>query len=303
MSTSQILEVAIGLIFVYYVLGAVVSFVAQLILESAETRGAALEEKLKKVAGDKSVDLLNLPQIKALQPIRYKNWLGVFGAKTAEKKVEKIPVSMMVDAFFDVTGLTGRPEITGDELTAFVKQLPESEGKQALLKWIKQGVTDINALRGHANDYFSGILNQAAATFKSNARSIVIIFSMILVFALGTDTIQLVRDLWNNAELRSVAATEATLAAQSGNMLNVEDIITSLSNTSMRIGWWQIGDTFPAQGSGFPDWMMFIVLKIIGLSMTTLAVSQGSSFWYDLLKKLTTPGGGGGGSSESSSSG
>jgi hypothetical protein len=209
-----------------------------------------------------------------------------------------------VDAFFDVTGLTGRPDITGDELTSFVNQLPESEGKQALLKWIKQGVTDINALRGHANDYFSGILNQAAATFKSNARSIVIIFSMILVFALGTDTIQLVRDLWNNAELRSVATTEATLAAQSGNPLTVDDIIKSLSDTTMRIAWWQIGDTFPAQDAGLQVWFVFIILKIIGLSMTALAVSQGSSFWYDLLKKLTTPGGGGGGStSESSSSG
>jgi hypothetical protein len=301
MSTSQILEVAIGLVFVYYVLGAVVSFVTQLILESAETRGAALEEKLKAVAGDKSVDLLNLPQIKALQPIRYTSWMGVFGAKIEQKKVEKIPVAMMVDAFFDVTGLTGRPEIKGDELTDFVNQLPESEGKQALLKWIKQGVTDINALRGHANDYFSGVLNQAASTFKSNARSIVIIFSMILVFALGTDTIQLVRDLWNNAELRSVAATEATMAAQNGNTLTVDDIIKSLSDTTMRIAWWQIGDTFPAQGAGFPVWTIFIILKIIGLSMTALAVSQGSSFWYDLLKKLTTPGGGG--SSDSSSNG
>ena len=301
MSTSQILEVAIGLIFVYYVLGAVVSFVTQMILESAETRAFTLETKLKKVAGDKTVDLLNLPQIKALQPIRYKNWLAVFGANTEQKKVEKIPVSTMVDAFFDVTGLTGRPDIKADELTGLINQLPESEGKQALLKWINQGVTDINSLRTRANDYFSGILNQAAATFKSNARSIVIIFSMILVFALGTDTIQIVRDLWNNAELRSIAATEATMAAQNGNPLTVDDIVKSLSETSMRIGWWQIGDTFPAQGAGFSVWTIFIGLKFLGLSMTALAVSQGSSFWYDLLKKLTTPTKGG--SSDSGSSG
>jgi hypothetical protein len=34
---------------------------------------------------------------------------------------------------------------------------------------------------------------------------------------------------------------------------------------------------------------MFIVLKVVGLGLTATAVSQGSSFWYDFLKKLVTP--------------
>ena len=291
MSTSQILEVILGLVFVYYVLGSVVSFVTQMILESAETRGAALEENLKKVAGDKVVDLLALPQIQALRPIRYKNWFGVFGAVTEQKKVEKIPVATMVSAFFDVTGLTGRENIKPDELTNIVNQLPDSEGKRALLKWINQGVTDINTLRDHANEYFSGILTQAAATFRSNARSIVILFSAALVICLGTDTIQIVKDLWSNAELRAVAATEASMAAQQGAAtVDLNQIISDLSSTTIRIAWWQVLDTFP-QNAGAGEWAKFIVLKMIGLALSAAAVSQGSSFWYDLLKKLTGRGG------------
>lgn len=287
MSVSQVLEVALGLILVYYVLGSIISFVTRLILESAETRGASLEQHLKRIAGDKTVDLTNLPQMKALQPIRYKNWLGIFGARTEPKKLEKVPVSTLVDAFFDMTGLTGRAEINADEMTSLVGQLPESEAKQAMIKWINQGVTSINDLRSRTNDYFSGILSQASATFKANARSIVIILSTILVFALGTDSIQIAKDLWNNAEMRTVAAAQASMIAQQegGDAQDLNQIINNLSETNIRFTWWHLQDTFP-QNSGTP-WLEFSIFKFFGLALSTVAVSQGSSFWYDLLKKLT----------------
>lgn len=286
MPTSQIIEVAIGLVFVYYVLGSVVSFVTQMLLESAETRGATLEEHLKRIAGDKTVDLVNLPQMKALRPIRYKKWWGVFGAQTEPKKMEKIPVTTLVDAFFDLTGITGREKIDAKQLINAINQLPESEGKQAMLKWVNQGVTSIDDLRTRANDYFSGVLNQAAATFKSHARSIVIIFSTILVFALGTDSIQIAKDLWGNAELRAVATAEATAMAQADSTAGLDELIQALSDTTMRITWVQIKDTFPKSADALL-WIQFVVLKILGLGITAWATSQGSSFWYDLLKRLT----------------
>ena len=37
------------------------------------------------------------------------------------------------------------------------------------------------------------------------------------------------------------------------------------------------------------DWLKYVVLKLIGLGITAAAVSQGSSFWYDMLKRLTGP--------------
>ena len=51
MSIPQILEVAIGLILVYYFLGSVVSLVTQWINEFFETRAVALEKYLVKIVG------------------------------------------------------------------------------------------------------------------------------------------------------------------------------------------------------------------------------------------------------------
>jgi hypothetical protein len=287
MSFPQIFEVVLGLILVYYILGAVVSTITQIVNESLETRGAALEKYLRQIAGDKTLDLTNLPQIKALRPIRYANWWNVFGAGTEEKRVEKIPASTLVDAFFDITGLTCKTNFSADELTGLLNTLPESEGKQAMLKWVQQGVTDLNDLRGRTSDYFTGVLNQAAATFKARARSIVIILSMLVTLVLGTDSIQLAKDLWADSGLRALAAQQAkAVAAQpQGDVTQVTGLVNDLSIYSVRLGWWQ-AQNLPAQTSPV-NWLVFVVLKIAGLGITAIAVSQGSSFWYDILKRIT----------------
>jgi hypothetical protein len=289
MSLPQIVEVLIGLILIYYVLGAIVSTTTKIMTESFQTRGVALQMYLNKILGDKTIDLTSLPQIKALRPIRYANWWNVFGAGTEEKLVEKIPCSTLVDAFFDVTGLSGKPGLNADELGAVLNQLPDSEGKRAMLRWIEQGVTDINQLRNRATDYFDGLLNQAALTFRARARSIVIVLSLLVTILLGTDSIQLARDLWNDARLRALADVQAKeVAAQPQAQVDITqlaDLINQLQVYSVRLGWWQT-QRVPA-GTGALGWIGFVLLKFLGLGITAVAVSQGSSFWYDLLKRLT----------------
>lgn len=97
MPLPQILEVTIGLVVVYYILGASVSYITKLITETLESRVVGLEKHLKIALGDKFIDLKELPQIMAQRPIRYKNWLSVFTSATESKSVEKIPASLLVD--------------------------------------------------------------------------------------------------------------------------------------------------------------------------------------------------------------
>jgi hypothetical protein len=168
-----------------------------------------------------------------------------------------------------------------------------------MLKWIDQGVTNINDLRNRTHSYFAGVLDQAAQKFKASARSFVIMLSIAITLLLGTDSIQLAKDLWTNAEFRMVTAAQAeTLVQQGGEQLDIDQIIEQLSTLSIiKFGWWQMAGALP-EGSSVGEWASFIFLKLLGLGITTVAVSQGSSFWYDLLKKLTSPtrssGGGGG---------
>lgn len=296
MSISQALEVAIGLIFVYYVLGSIVSLITQWINESFETRGKSLERHLMKIVGDKHVDeFVKLPQLQALRPIRYKNMFSFLTSSTEPKKLEKIPASTLVDSYFDFVGLTSQ-EFKADELKDFINAFPDSEGKQAMLKWVSQGVTNIEDLRKRTTTYFSGVMDQASSTFKSNARSFVIMLSIFLTLLLGTDSIQLAQTLWANASVRAIAVAQAqAVVQQEGTNANVDDLLQQLLDLQIvKIGWWQ---TDLPQTTDPGTWGGFIGLKFLGLGLTTIAVSQGSSFWYDLLKKIVSPskGGGGGG--------
>lgn len=308
MSISQALEVVIGLIFVYYVLGSIVSLMTQWINEAFETRGKSLERHLMKIVGDRHVgDFVKLPQLQALRPIRYKGALGFLTSATEPKKLEKIPTSALVESYFDFVGLTASKEFELDELKQLIGAFPESEGKQAMLKWVGQGVTTVEDLRKRTTMYFSGVMEQASATFRSNARSFVIILSISITLLLGTDSIQLAQTLWNNAGIRALAVAQAELVVRQDDAeARMDDLIQQLLDLNIvRIGWWQT--ELPPAGSSAGSWVVFVVLKFLGLGLTAAAISQGSSFWYDLLKKITSPttsssSSSGGGSSSSSSS-
>jgi hypothetical protein len=302
MSIPQVLEVATGLIVVYYILGSIISLVTKLINEAFETRGKALEQYLIRLVGDQKIeDLINLPQMQALRPIRYKNLLSMFASVTEPKKIEKIPVATLVDSFFDFAGLTANKDkdLNLLQLAELIDKLPESEGKQAFISWLNQGVTNVNDLRTRTTAYFAGVMEQAAATFRARARSFVIILSIGVTVLFGVDTIQLAKTLWTNAELRAIATAQAdAVVAKQGTQADLMELVGNLSAYSFNIGWWRM-EQLPS-GSSAGTWAWFILLKTCGLGITAGAVSQGSSFWYDLLKKLR---GGGGSSSGGSSSG
>jgi len=313
MSIPQILEVAIGLIVIYYLLGSVVSLITQWINEAFESRGKALQQYLIKIVGEKKVeDLIRLPQVQALRPIRYKNFLSVFGSITEPKKLEKIPVAILVDAFFDLSGLSRKKEMDLLQLAEIIDKLPDSEGKNAFISWINQGVTNIADLRTRTTAYFTGLMDQAADTFRARARSFVIMLSIGITLLLGTDSIQLAETLWTNVELRTIAAAQAdAVVAEGGTNADLSDLLDDLGQFPFKIGWWQTQE-FPKS----PDvvaWALFIFWKALGLGITAVAVSQGASFWYDVLKKVSSPvtstssskssGGGSSSSTSSSSSG
>jgi len=198
---------------------------------------------------------------------------------------------VLVDAVFDITGLSGKNGLDAEELLSILEQLPESESRQAMMKWIQQGVTDVNELRNRTRDYLCGVLDQASATFKANARSFVIILSILITLAFGTDTIQLANDLWNSSELRAMAAAQASQVVQSqGADVDISNLVHALGAFSVRLGWWN-PQNFPQQLSA-AELSRFILFKLVGLTITAIAVSQGSSFWYDVLKKISSRSGG-----------
>lgn len=289
MSLSQVLEVALGLALTYYLMGLVVSWMSQFVMNTFETRGRTLEGVLRRIVGGKTLgQLLSMPQIRSLAPVRYQDWRDIFSrnAKLVEKRVEKIPVSNLLDAFFDLAKLD--IAASSEELIELINKLPPSEGKTELLRLANSGVSNVLELRAKMALWFDGLMNQASEMFTALARRYVILFSLALTLVLGVDSIDLFRQLWATPDMRAIASVKAqSYIDQYGYEAETETLLAELEELTIHIGWSSVLKNVPPVDAA-ADFLWFWLLKITGLLMTTVAVAQGAPFWYDLLRKMTT---------------
>lgn len=288
---QEILDYGLPLVFVYFVLSLISSTLSQILMDTFEVRGKTLERFLILIAGENAGDLLNLPQIRALQPIKFKSWFSMFGAQTEPKKLENIPIPILVDAFFSIMGLgNNKKKRSVRDIKTAIRKMPESGGKHALLNWIEQGISNLEDLRSNTKVYFSGLLEQAVATANAHSRSFVISFAVFMVVLFNVDSIQMVRDLVYGpqeeeaARALAVAQAEAILQQEGSDVADINTLIDSLDDLDqIKFGWFSL--TLPRTNSVF-DWAGFIALKIVGLAITAVFASQGSTFWFDLLAKF-----------------
>jgi hypothetical protein len=134
--------------------------------------------------------------------------------------------------------------------------------------------------------WFSGVLEQASNFYKAHARQWVIILSIVVSLLFGVDSIQFSKSLWNNANLRASADAIATAYAKDTSSTDITKLANDLKSFDFQIGWWTAPKDVPQPGAGAQAWIVWALLKLLGLGLTSVAVSQGSSFWYDMLRQL-----------------
>ncbi|MEM9776363.1 MAG: hypothetical protein AAF902_17435 [Chloroflexota bacterium] len=309
MSFSNVLEVALGLSIAYYILGLCVSSITSLILESLNKKSDYLNKYLKKLVGEDSENaisfekLLEMPQIKALSPVN-RDWSGLKGflsnlgrlfslqwAKVdvdlKRKPIEKIPHSNLLSSLFDLLRLN-QESISSSDLNRIVEELPDSEIKTEIENIIQNGVTEVDELKNRLDLWISGFMNQARQEYTALARVWVILISFVVTIFFGLDTIEYGVDLWNNPERRAIAVAQAQASANETNQPeSAGEIIEIANQLNMKIGWWALPNHWPQQGTSVGGWIWYIFLKAVGFLITTTAVAQGSSFWYDNLRRLS----------------
>jgi hypothetical protein len=211
--------------------------------------------------------------------------IGLFTGGTKVYKTDKIPTATFFQAFI---GKAIESKQDFDELNSVVVSaisgLPDnSQLKKDINKLIDEAGKDATQLRDSLESWFDGIMKNASAIFTSHARRIVIALALVVTLFTGADTIDLAQQLWDQPNLRSVAAAKAVEIAE-GNELepDIEVLIKTLNELELdyKNDWWNTRYSTEAPYA--------IPLKALGLTITWIAVSQGSSFWYDLMKKVTS---------------
>jgi len=287
MNISAILEICIGLVLIYYILAVVVSAVTSWFTQGLQIRANDLENYLQELFQNPAQvkKIMGHPLITVLKPIRLTPVIGFFTGSTKVYKTDKIPTATFLQAFIG-KAIESKQDI--DELNNVVVSaiagLPDNSPlKSDINELIEEAGKDATQLRDSLENWIDGVMMNASAIFTAHARRIVIALALVVTLFTGADSIELAQQLWDQPNLRAVAAAKAVEIAK-GNELepDIEVLIKTLNELELdyKNDWWNTRNSLEAPYA--------IPLKALGLTITWIAVSQGSSFWYDLMKKVTS---------------
>lgn len=276
LSISSILEVAIGLALIYYVLSLVVSYISSQILRFTELRAKALEEGLLDLLKDPSMvqKIQEHPLIKLLRPQR----LNFFGPGKKILKVEEIASDTFSMVFLSTltSGVASQPTLT--DIQKAIGQLPDGDLKRSLSEMLNSGVATVQEMRSRIERWFDDTMMGVSALYKQHARRIVIYISLAVALVLGVDSIQISRYLYLEPIARNALVQQANQIVEQEGLAEESAIayLNSLQAMAIPLIW-----SAPLPGSA-EAWLV----KLLGILITWVAIAQGASFWYQNLKKL-----------------
>lgn len=258
---SAILEVAIGLIFVYLVLSTIASYVNEMIAGYFGWRSQDLASGIRTLLADPALadKVLTHPLINGLRP-------------DPKRDPSYIPAQIFALALFDalVPARTGATNLASLRTGAASLSATGPAGP-ALVSIIDSSV-DVQHARAGVEAWFNAAMDRVSGVYKRRIQWVTLAVALGITLVIGADTIAIATTLWQEQGVRSALTGAAQTAAPAG----LEDAVNTLSQFGLPLGWVVL-----------PQTIFGWFLKILGLLITMAAVSLGAPFWFDLLNKIT----------------
>ncbi len=287
MDFPAVFEVILGLLFIFYVLSQISSSLTSWLSRLFEMEAKELRAGLRALLGDsqKFNELMTHPWIEMLRPKQV-----MLSGKTKEKQVKWIPPETFAKVLADILRPPQEGELTLPQewikgIRSTIGQLPEGKAKAHLEKLAGQGVQTIEDFQKNVQDWFNDAMRSVSDVYKQRAQLIVILFAFAFTILGNIDSIAITKALWQAPTARAIVVTMVNeqISAQEADAAgtpefgDVPRLLDTLKVAGVPLLWGQENVPQTAEGWG---------AKLLGLLLTGLAASQGSTFWYDLLKRL-----------------
>ncbi len=266
---SNIIDVAIALVFIYFLLSVIASHVNELIASILSWRARYLEAGIQKMLNEPglAMKVMNHPIIQSL---------------AQGQKPSYIPAATFAMALLDTLGPAAlrNPTVQSaglDAVRAQVVALPADSSRDALLVMIDSAKDDPDKLRALIEGWFNAAMDRVGSVYKRHMQLVTLLVALLITLLFGADTIALADALYKEPALR--AAIGGTVQAGVTQPASAQAVTQTLSQFNLPLGW----------NTPLPDTLVGWLQKIIGFVFTTLAVSLGAPFWFDILKNFTTP--------------
>lgn len=285
---STVLDVIIGLVFVYLLLAIMCTAANEFISGLLKSRPKMLRKALTQLldgqgtSSDKSAgafvqDFYKHPLITGM--MRGNKHPAYLSARTFSTVVTGV-----IAAGNDVA-----PTIQG--LKAGLDSLPDGDVKKVLLALFQRSGNDLESAYKAIEEWFNDSMDRVTGWYKRNSQIWVVCIAIVITVLSNADTIQITKRLWKDPLLRNKVVAEAQNRTKKppptveypdkddptdpkvteGNTVSPqeEELLKGL------LGWQE--KAFSA--ADIPG-------HLLGWLLTILAVSLGAPFWFDMLNKL-----------------
>jgi hypothetical protein len=279
---SLALEIAISLAFLYLLLALMCSVVNEWMANLLKMRATNLWDGVRNLLYDsEGTGLARQLYDHAL----VKN-LGRSG-----KLPSYIPSRTFAIALFDLVAPVNGSAATRtlQDVRDSVEKISNEPVKQALVALIDDAGTDIRRARENVERWYDDAMDRVSGWYKKKTQVFILLWALAVTLSVNADTILIANTLAHDATMRKSLVAIAEVKAKEAPPQNTQqtvDLIKQMSNEAkelgLPIGWSRKPDDPKRLPNGPGEW----ALKIIGLLLTTGAVSLGAPFWFDVLNKL-----------------
>ncbi len=320
MFASEILEIVIGLVFIYLLLSLLGTTVNELISGLLSLRGRNLKKSLVNLLNDEKNEVLfykfiEHPMFRKLRKDKKKRYPSYL----SESKFSKI----LLESFSEKGKFPQQEDITGG-----LEKLPLGPTKEILQSFWIETAGDITAFRGKIEDWFEEVQCRASGWYKRNTQIALLVIGFIIAGIFNADTLSIINKLSTDSKARkSLVELSIKQSAQlqssdylviqemyresdweevegeleiahdeeidpaverieelNDNIHNLLDEQLSATNKIMGMSWKEARKEIEeTRESG--QLFAWTLKKLVGFIITAFAISLGANFWFDLLNK------------------
>ena len=302
---SPAVDVAIGLIFLFFLLSLICSTVNELIAAVLGWRARFLEKGLRSMlsGGSDSAAAERLLGQLASHPLIS----GKVGAAPDTSGSRRFP-SYLNPRTFALTFLdTVAPPDPADraggqrDLLArardYVATIPDANDpvRRALTAFLDQAGGDVERFRTSVETWFDLTMDRVSGWYKRRTQIVLCVIAAVVTLVANADALQVGRGLWSDDAVRAAVVAQAQKAVdqgkatpdlQTGSVSKSADTLSAqvrqVSSLELPLGW--------STDRADPRWFDSVwgsVGKVFGLLATMLALTLGAPFWFDLLGRVS----------------
>jgi hypothetical protein len=287
---SAIMDIAIGLIFVFLLLSLVCSAAKEFIELFLKKRASDLEQGISELFNDpqKADGFINAFYNHGLINSLYRgNYTP--GSRTLPSY---IPASNFALAIIDLrTQINSNKGVKDSADPNKLIVLPPNL-ESAISAFEATAAGDLKKLQAGLESLYNSAMDRVSGWYKRRTQFIIGLLGLVVAIAVNADCVEIAKKLSSDASLRqgivALAEAEAKKEVPAGGdksqpIDTIKDNIKTLDSLGLPIGWPDpVHPDEPIAGRS----LYAVKEHWLGWLLTTFAISLGAPFWFDLLNKF-----------------